>query len=176
MNSQQHLNNNVSSIHKKTQSTTKIKTNYFGNFLKNSWNKGKQILGIHSGKDFIPYEKEEERGISNCLEYSNLFVWGRFNEIETEEKINFLEIKNKKISQIFLGETHIAVLDDDQKAFGFGNNSSAQLDANLKKVDDLLQLSLNSKIKIESISLGTDFSFLLDTDFNVMLIRCILGD
>lgn len=114
--------------------------------------------------------------MNNYLEYSNLFVWGRFNEIETEEKINFLEIKNKKITQIFLGETHLTVLDNDQKVFGFGNNRNAQLDANLNKLDDLLQLSLNSKIKIESISLGTDYSFLLDKDFNVMLISCILGD
>ena len=96
-----------------------------------------------------------------------MFVWGRFNEKSTIEKLNLLEIKDKNISNVFLGETHIAVFDNENKVLGFGSNNSSQLDGNINYIDDLMYLTLNQKINVENIFLGTDFSFLLDKEFNV---------
>jgi len=80
-----------------------------------------------------------------------------------------LKIPNQKIQKIGMGENHVITMDQKDQVYGFGDNRFHQLDGNLGHLDDFVALSFNQKLRVESIYLGCDFSFLLDKDFNVRI-------
>lgn len=82
-------------------------------------------------------------------------------------EFKLLRLPNQKIKKLAIGENHVVVMDQKDQVYGFGDNRFHQLDGNLGHLDDLMALSLNQKLRVESIYLGCDFSFLLDKDFNV---------
>lgn len=87
--------------------------------------------------------------------------------IQFGSEFKCLKISNQKVQKVGVGENHVAFMDQKDQVYGFGDNRFHQLDGNLGHLEDPVILSFNQKLRVESVYLGCDFSFLLDKDFNV---------
>lgn len=162
----------------KSLSTSKVKKSGISGFLRNSWMKGKQLLGLSETEKRIPYRTKPHKSklfkkITKA--YKNLYYWGRQPKcsknpsslIQFGSEFKLLKLSAQKIQKVSIGENHLIMMDQKDQLHGYGDNRFHQLDGNLGHLDDLVALSFNQKLRVESIYLGCDFSFLLDKDFNV---------
>lgn len=60
----------------KALSTSKVKKPGISNFLRNSWMKGKQLLGLSDNDKRIPYRKHPEKGTPYNLQPSKTSSFG----------------------------------------------------------------------------------------------------
>lgn len=128
-------------------------------------NRGSVTVNQSHNKSTLDNSQNLKKSSSNIQREAKLFVhfWGLpLTETTLQHDVNYIDVENERILEIYPGEGHLFVVTKDKAIYGFGDNSFSQINKTLPpKVENPLLVRFPSKIQITKIFCGCDYTYIL---------------